>query len=378
MDSKITFVHYPSIALLPKKIALNAIVPSSEIWNVTEKVHGANFQFGTNGEDVQVGSRNKMVDKEDLINFHHCGELLELHKQQILKLFDIINSKNVCQQVTVFGEIFGGSYPEHKQIRKPVQKEILYCPKISFGAFDIWVDGKYLNQSECEHYFKEIDLLFFPTLFRGTFEEAFEFSKSKYESPSCVPRLFGLDEIFPNIREGHVLKPENVYFNRHDRVIFKHKNDKWSEIDTKTKPILPKTGSISSTPLYEEAVSMITTNRLKNIQSHSSSGNETMGKLVGMMVEDILKELSSQPHKKEKQMFKKTLSHEIAEHIRHGLIDVGLNHNNNSNNNKNNNDIVNSNINDIENENNNDKNSNNQNDNGNENNSNDLNLNNFL
>ncbi len=139
MESKqtIAFVYYSHIALLPKNIQLNANVPSTEMWNVTEKVHGANFQFGTNGEDVQAGSRNKMVDQEDLIKFHHCGELLDLHKQQILNLFVIINKINMCKQVTVFGEIFGGSYPEHKQTRKPVQKEILYCPNVSFGAFDI-------------------------------------------------------------------------------------------------------------------------------------------------------------------------------------------------------------------------------------------------
>jgi len=46
-------------------------------WCVTEKVHGSNFSFTTDGENILVGKRNSFLnDSEDYRKFFDCEELV--------------------------------------------------------------------------------------------------------------------------------------------------------------------------------------------------------------------------------------------------------------------------------------------------------------
>jgi Rnl2 family RNA ligase len=312
------FRSYPSITSFDKKASVNLLsqaVPNDEKWHVLEKIHGCNFMLQTDGTIVQAGSRNKFVSDFDLVHFHHCGEIVEKYKENMLDLFKMINREKECKELIVYGELFGGQYPGFPQT-KPVQKEILYCPKVNFAGMDVRIDSKFTSKTECNKWLESSGILFIPSLFIGTKEEAFAYSEENYDKPSTIPSLLGLSEIAntANTREGHVIQPENVYYagGKSDRVIFKHKNEKWCERSAKVKPI--SKSEMAETELFKTACEMITQNRMTNIISHYTEELHE-GKLIGLFTQDILKELEDEPNPKQIQQFKKQLSAEIKANI---------------------------------------------------------------
>lgn len=289
----ITFRTYPSISNLSSKTFVEC-VPKEETWHVSEKVHGANFQFCVQADGsehllVAPGTRNKFVTTADLVQFHQCGKVVD---ELTPKIVDPYQKFEECKTMIVYGELFGGSYPGFKCSQKPVQKEILYCPKVSFIAFDINVDGRFLSKTECNKMCKMVNLLCVPILFSGTYEEAINYSKEHYADLSTICELFELTPVLPNIREGHVIQPDNVYFDRMSRVIIKHKNEKWSEVKDK-KPRKDKSVQDNeNTEAKTEALNMITETRLANLFSHGDVNPESpFGKIANFMVDDIVKEM---------------------------------------------------------------------------------------
>lgn len=317
MSEKV-FRSYPSITSFDKTSSVNLLsqaVMDDEKWHVLEKIHGCNFQLRTDGTIVEAGSRNKFVNDFDLVHFHHCGEILEKYKQNMLDLFKMIQEKQECKELIVYGELFGGQYPGFLQT-KPVQKEILYCPKVNFAGMDVKINGRFTSKTECNKWLQMAEILFIPSLFVGTKEEAFAFSQENYDRSSTIPALLGLPKInnSANTREGHIIQPNGVYYagGKSDRVIFKHKNEKWCERSTKVKPIAKS--EMAETELFKTACEMITQNRMTNIMSHCTEELHE-GKLIGLFVQDILKELEDEPDPKQAQQFKKQLSAEIKANL---------------------------------------------------------------
>jgi Rnl2 family RNA ligase len=290
-------------------------VPDDEKWHVSCKIHGCNFQLQTDGETVKAGSRNKFVNDFDLVHFHHCGEIVKQNEQKMLNLFKLINNEQECKELIVYGELFGGQYPGFPQT-KPVQKEILYCPQVNFAGMDIRIDSKFTSKTQCNKWLESVDILFIPSLFIGTKEEAFAYSELHYDSPSTIPKLLGLPPITgsANIREGCIIQPNGVYYagGKSDRVIFKHKNEKWCERSAKVKPV--SKSEMASSELFLTACEMITENRMTNILSHYTE-ELPEGKLIGLFVQDILKELENEPDPKQAQQFRKQLSVEIKANL---------------------------------------------------------------
>ena len=317
-----SFTRYPSISNYgnSKIESMCETVPQDEEWIVTEKLHGANFQFWTNGQEVKLGTRNKYVTPFDEVAFHNCGKVGIKVKPKILELFKEFTD---CKEMIVFGELFGGSYVGFPQTSKPVQKEILYCPNVNFAAFEIEKDGKLLSKVESLYLLKKHEILCVFPIFNGNFKEAMEFSIQNYDKPSDAYRWLGLDPItnVPNIREGHVIQPNNTYYSKQgDRVIIKHKNEFWSESRTSNP-----TSKISNhtNPLMEAAINMITANRLKNIISQGDIlSSEPFQKFIGPMVKDIIKEMETQVDEKELHGFQKLLSKEVQSRLKDLLIQV--------------------------------------------------------
>jgi Rnl2 family RNA ligase len=313
-DHKSPHFHtYPSITSFSKQASVTKlcqVVPESEVWYVTEKIHGANFQLRTDGKVVQAGTRNKFVDDADLVNFHHCGEVIEANRGHILKLFEELQTAHACKEVVVYGELFGGQYPGFPKTTKPVQKQIQYCPKVTFAGLDILMDSKFLDKPVSDALLANSGMFHVCNLFAGTKEEAFAYSVSHFAEPTTVPTWFELEPIVnqPNVREGHVIQPGGVYFCGFDRVIFKHKNELWSESCKSNKPVT--SGKMAESELFQEAVEMITPTRVSNVLSHFTNAPHR-AKLIGLVVQDIIDELSTSVDKKQKQKFAQQLGHEV-------------------------------------------------------------------
>lgn len=118
---------------------------------VQEKVHGANLSFITDGKKVSIAKRTGFIETDE--SFYNAIALLKRYKKQVKSLFDYLSKSRKIDNLTIFGELFGGGYP-HAEVAsddsaKLIQQGIYYCPNNEFYAFDILIDGKeYLDFDE--------------------------------------------------------------------------------------------------------------------------------------------------------------------------------------------------------------------------------------
>merc|ERR1712151_1144657 len=79
-------------------------------WIATEKVHGANFCFETDGQRVEYASRtNKLGDGADFFNAR--STMLKYHPF-VLEAFRLASKqKPSLKSLLIYGEYFGGYYP---------------------------------------------------------------------------------------------------------------------------------------------------------------------------------------------------------------------------------------------------------------------------
>ena len=105
-------------------------------WVVTEKVHGANFAFISDGKKVVHASRRRLLKKDDDFFGSKSSGLLELHDPRVLRLVALVRKRvpadgeflsppqyydapPLCNHelnstlavVWVYGELFGGGFP---------------------------------------------------------------------------------------------------------------------------------------------------------------------------------------------------------------------------------------------------------------------------
>lgn len=217
-----------------KKIRNNGYDSKDIYWHVTEKIHGSNFSFITNGETVECQKRTSILKNEKFYNWQ-C--LKEQYEENILNMFSFMNRTmgSPLETLYVYGELFGGHYP-HKDVKQynasiKIQKGIYYHPGNEFMAFDIFAvfkDGnaRWLELNEIVILCIHTDIETVPLLKIGTFDECLDYSN---DFQTKVPNVFGLPEIDNNICEGVVIKPNKPLYIGQDRIIIKNKNDKWKE-----------------------------------------------------------------------------------------------------------------------------------------------------
>ena len=81
-------------------------------WVVTEKIHGANFSFHTNGELVRVARRRGFIRDDERFFDYRTGKFMKTHPDKVRKIYALVtktlNEKDL-EQVSVYGELFGGN-----------------------------------------------------------------------------------------------------------------------------------------------------------------------------------------------------------------------------------------------------------------------------
>lgn len=211
---------------------------------VTEKFHGANLSVevsSNNGVCATWASRNKVIGKHEFTGFYRSDIVVNKYTSKVSALTE------VSPHLTVYGEIVGGNYPSIMKWDDvspggypSVQKGVHYTPDIEWVVFDVFdhTKNRYWSTSEVETHMKELQIPYARALFRGTFEEAMYWSCQNFDSVTLAPfELFGLTPVEDNIREGHILKFDGGEglmlmrnkFNRDERLIIKHKNDRFKE-----------------------------------------------------------------------------------------------------------------------------------------------------
>jgi Rnl2 family RNA ligase len=329
------FKKYPSIENSYRQQFLDYIAMQGLTggdWVVQEKIHGSNLSVWWDGKQIRYASRNHFI--KDTENFYNClGTIRAKYDKQFKKLFKYLKKKHPGSVYTLFGELFGGSYP-HPEVERTnnavtIQKGIYYCPHNDFCGFDIRIDDNYLNADEVEYVFNGHTIPTTHILFQNTLEECL---KHKNDFITKIPNQFELPPIENNICEGMVIKPVDTRFLASGcRVILKNKNDKWSENAAKEKK---KTASIKLPEEVKEIVDnlliYITENRLRNVLSKIGAvTKKDFGKILGEFNRDIIEDFKkdhgdiiSELGKEYKKRVGKHLNHKAASLIKQNFLNI--------------------------------------------------------
>jgi RNA ligase (TIGR02306 family) len=177
---------------------------------VTEKIHGTNCRVGFvlhPDEDGYAewqwmagshGVRRKEHDARGVRSrywFPFWGEAEEDDECDMKRLMEhIVSRENAERAIIIFGEIFG----------EGVQDMHYGQDGIAFRAFDVSVDGKYLDYDSMVKYLEKYDIPTVPLLYRGPF--SMEKMEELVDGPTTVCDQKSIKEPFKG-REGVVVRP---------------------------------------------------------------------------------------------------------------------------------------------------------------------------
>lgn len=283
-------------------------------WCVCEKVHGANFAFHWFQEtnNIKYAKRNSFIEEND--DFFGYKEILLYTLPKIEFIIQMINKEynNELSQIIIFGELFGGIYPNMKTKAKAVQKGVFYSPHLHFYAFDIYIkkvnedNGRFLDYEHSCIIFEMAHILYAkPLQIYDNIEDALA-HPIYYDS--TIPEALGLSKLENNKAEGIIIRnmvnidknifSETEYKKIGEKVMIKLKIPEFMEtqIETKVKNNTKKT--INNNDTFEiwknKAKSHMTKNRLQNAISKIGTLNEsTHNQIFTLYIEDILQEIDA-------------------------------------------------------------------------------------
>lgn len=337
MMNKLEFKKYPSIDRIDRKKTIDYIVQmglDKDKWQVSLKVHGANFGIYYNGLDMESSKRSGFIVNSDG-GFHNYQNVIANYQKNIYALYHYLNMTGLSfKNMILYGELFGGQY-DHPDVEKDphasrVQKGVQYCPHNDFFLFDIVVDGMFLPKSYVHKAIYCFGFVGALPLFTGTFIECLEHSN---EFPDPLHETFDLPRLEgsayeENVCEGVVVEPAvPKFFPSGSRVILKNKNDKFSEKASHkrmNKVQKPHEWTEEGKIAVDEVLQYITENRLRNVLSHIGEiTQKDFGKVMGLFAQDVYKSYLTDcsDHfntldNKEQDMVKKEMQRECANCIR--------------------------------------------------------------
>lgn len=149
-------------------------------WVVTEKIHGSNITFYTNGRDIRMAKRTSILTESEALKFYNCNDVKAKYEKSIFRAFELAKELNPeMKTLRIHGEIFGGVYP-HKSVPRDtkamkVQAGVYYCPHNEFYAFDLHDGTKYLDYDVAVKIFAEAKFFYAEPLFIGSLDDALKY-----------------------------------------------------------------------------------------------------------------------------------------------------------------------------------------------------------
>lgn len=231
-----------------------------------EKIHGtsAHISLLKTNEEVQV---KIFSGGENYANFAKLFDC-EFLKQKFIEL----NLSNT----TIYGEAYGGKQQGMKDT---------YGDKLKFVAFEVMIGEKWLGVSQAEYFCKEFNIEFVHYEIVKTDIEVLDKLAS---APSIQAKRNGIIE--DKLREGIVLRTLIEFTkNNSERIIVKHKNDKFKEREH--QPKVKEDNLVILTEINAIVDEWVTEMRLSHILGKRETYNiENTGEILSEMVEDILRE----------------------------------------------------------------------------------------
>ena len=190
-----------------------------------EKVHGTNSKVGIVPEDEEgdnfgldifvIGSHNtrkKFVDPEDE-NYRKKVSLYQYPLNIVSPLLMAVQEAKEARVVIIYGEIFG----RVQDLKYGRNNELAY------RAFDIYVDGKFLDWEEVEKWCVEYKVDTPPLVYAGPFSEAAMKSSANQNTLLMPPDT-------AHMSEGVIIRPQKE--SKHPEIgrkILKFKSDAYEE-----------------------------------------------------------------------------------------------------------------------------------------------------
>lgn len=290
--------------------ALVASIGTDLEWVATEKVHGANFSFQTDGNSIEYASRSSKLGKG--ADFFNANSTMPRYHPCVLAAFELVKQTSPeLQQLTIYGEYFGGYYPGYpaEAGMKKVQGGVAYSPGHHFYAFDVSIDGKrFLDFDDASAILTAAGFpLVATSICRGSLQDVLAIDVEEFHTE--IPAKLGhpiLDRL--RVAEGVVIRPvREVSTGRvEQRCILKKKAQAFWEA-TNQPGMAAKVASHNATIGLEAcsedglaalARSFLNENRLRAVISKSPDllreGQQM--KLTGLLAKDVCEDLQkSQP-----------------------------------------------------------------------------------
>ena len=241
-----------------------AILAGAECYAL-EKIHGTSAHI-------------KFVRAEPAICvFYFSGG--EKH-ENFVKLFDsalLVERIRKCtfHELIIYGEAYGGKCQGMSET---------YGPNLKFVAFEVRLDGDFVNIPDAQAIVKDLGLEF---VYYSRISTALTAIDAERDAPSVQAQRNGITE--PRLREGVVLFPlRQARDVRGNRIMAKHKRDDFRE--TKTPRVVMEI-PVEIVNAEKAAVEFVTPMRLTHVLDKLPGHDITqMPSIIAAMIEDILRE----------------------------------------------------------------------------------------
>lgn len=298
---------------------------NDETFIVQEKIHGSNFAIYVDETGVKYAKRSGFIS--NLESFYRADLISNRLEEKAKKLF---KSLPEASSISIHGEIYGGSYP-HKDVEsvknvKMVQRGVFYSPDVEFIAFDMKINGEYIDPLEMNNHLDYFKIPRLDVLKKGTLQECLDYP-NEFNS-----NLHGLPELENNTCEGVVIKSVKPLRDpRGNRAILKNKNAKWSEKGGKGTNKVEKEIDPRIKEIAEIALAYVTENRLRNVLSKVGPVTEVktaFGKIMKPFNLDVIEDFEkenpefSKMEKADQKLVTKLINQEISLMIRGNLFNI--------------------------------------------------------
>eukprot|EP00927_Polykrikos_kofoidii_P008245 TRINITY_DN13418_c0_g1_i1.p1 TRINITY_DN13418_c0_g1~~TRINITY_DN13418_c0_g1_i1.p1 ORF type:complete len:401 (+),score=49.67 TRINITY_DN13418_c0_g1_i1:37-1203(+) len=284
-------------------------------WIASEKVHGANFCFETDGQHIGYASRTSKLGQN--AGFYSAHETMPRYHPHVLEAFRLAKRhKQSLAGLLIFGEYFGGYYPGHpvEPGRKKVQGGVAYSPDHHFYAFDVRLDDEeHMDFDDARALLLEAGFpLVAAPLKRGPLDELLAIDVEVLET--TLPSQLGhppLDRF--RIAEGIVIRPaKEVQFGCHRAILKKKSKAFWEATNQPgmAGKVAVASGVFSSHESLLEATRIrVNENRLRSVISKDPGllAESNLHKLAGLLARDVLEDLEKE-HSEELKALGKEVS----------------------------------------------------------------------
>ncbi len=333
------FKKYPSISQMDRKLTHGYIIElgyDQLPWQVGLKIHGANFNVSMTSDkdsDMRFGRKLDFITEGE--GFYRYEEAVEKYRENFKKFYNFLKRYHTFDQLTLYFELFGGSYNHPEVKRHPhasrVMKGVNYCPHNDLYLFDIKLDNMFMNKTFVSIAVNGFGFIGNRPLFQGSYRECMEYP-NEFLDP--IYKLFGLPAIDDNTCEGVIVEPETPkFFGNGDRVILKNLGPRFKEKSRQrkvTKVKEPHEWSEEGLREIEVIVMYITDNRLRNILSHFGRVKDNdFGKILGMFSKDTLEDYMKDQEEsfeslstKEQKLLKKHSQMQCSQLLKSNIVDI--------------------------------------------------------